>query len=237
MGRIFNALLLIVCLFIVPVCLLAEEVANDAIKIVVIGDSTVCEYPENNPNRGWGHYIGAYFSGNVEIVNLAKSGRSAKTFIKEGLWKQALNEKPNYILIQFGHNDSHNPEKPEATDAATDYRTYLKQYVYESRRIEAVPIFVTPMHRRTFHPDGTLNDNLKPYADAMKAVALEMDVAVVDLHASSGKLFQKLGDGESIKLASKPTDRTHFNAEGAQKMAELVMRELSTIMPEKLLKQ
>lgn len=209
---------------------------ESTVKIAVIGDSTVCEYPEENPNRGWGHYIGDYFNENVMILNHAKSGRSTKTFIKEGMWKKTLAEKPDYVLIQFGHNDSHSPEKPESTDAAGDYRDYLKQYVEESRAINATPIFVTPMHRRTFNEDGTLNDNLKPYADAMKDVAAELDVSVIDLHSSSGILFIQLGKEGSMALASSPEDRTHFNEEGAKKMAELVMKILAYIMPDELLK-
>ena len=53
--------------------------------------------------------------------NSAKNGRSTKTFLNEGLWAKALALKPDVILIQFGHNDSHDPKLPEATNAATDY--------------------------------------------------------------------------------------------------------------------
>jgi lysophospholipase L1-like esterase len=218
-------------------CISVPAFADDAkVKIAVIGDSTVCEYPEDNPNRGWGHYIGDYFNDRVEIINMAKSGRSTKTFIQEGLWEKTLAEKPDYVLIQFGHNDSHSPEKPEATDAATDYREYLKQYVNEAKEIGATPIFITPMHRRTFNADGTLKDNLQPYAGAMKDVAAEMDINYVDLHSSSGILFIQLGDEGSMTLASSPEDRTHFNEEGAKKMAELVMKILGYILPKDLQK-
>lgn len=158
------------------------------VKIAIIGDSTVCEYPADSPNRGWGHYIGESFRDNVQIVNLAAGGRSTKTFIGEGRWTKTLAEKPQFILIQFGHNDSHAKEKPEATDAATDYREYLRRYVTEARAAGAVPVFITPMHRRTFKPDGTLEDILQPYADAMKAVGAELHVPVVDLHTMSGEL-------------------------------------------------
>src|SRR5882724_4460385 len=114
--------------------LLAARAADTTpVKIAVIGDSTVCEYPEDSPNRGWGHFIGEYFRDNVKIVNLAASGRSTKTFIGEGRWAKTLSEKPQFILIQFGHNDSHAKDRPEATDAATDYRDYLRRYVTEAR--------------------------------------------------------------------------------------------------------
>ncbi|HEY3902152.1 MAG TPA: rhamnogalacturonan acetylesterase [Chthoniobacter sp.] len=205
---------------------------SPATKIVVIGDSTVCEYPDDSPNRGWGHYLGDYFRDSVKIVNLAASGRSTKTFIKEGRWTKALAEKPQYVLIQFGHNDSHAKEKPEATDAATDYREYLRQYVKEAREIGAKPVFVTPMCRRTFTADGKLEDNLAPYADAMKAVAAELKVPVVDLHETSSELYLKLGPEKCLDLANKPGDATHFNEKGAKAMAELVMSKLPEAVPE-----
>ena len=195
--------------------------------IWVIGDSTVCNYPENSNRAGWGQLLENYFDTNkARIFNLARSGRSTKTFIKEGLWQSTLDAKPNYILIQFGHNDSHDPKNPESTDSKTDYKDYLRRYITEARNINAFPILVTPMHRRTFNENGTLNDNLKPYADAMKDIANEMNVPLIDLHTSSGKLFAEMGPEESQTLANKYSDRTHFNKPGAQKMLELITPEL-----------
>lgn len=49
---------------------------------------------------------------------------------------------------------------------------------------------------------------------------------MIDLHATSGELFQNLGDAGSAELANKAGDRTHFNEKGAKVMAELVMKEL-----------
>jgi lysophospholipase L1-like esterase len=202
------------------------------VKIAVIGDSTVCEYSEDSPNRGWGHYLGGYFKDDVKIVNLAASGRSAKTFIKEKRWDKTLAEKLQFVLIQFGHNDSHAKDHPEATDAATDYRDYLRRYVTDARGIGAVPIFVTPMCRRNFKADGKLDDILEPYAEAMKAVGVELHVPVVDLHAMSGELYLRLGPEKSKELENKPGDATHFGEKGARAMAELVMSKLPVAVPE-----
>jgi len=202
------------------------------LRLVIVGDSTVCEYAAERPDRGWGHFIEEAFQpGSVQVINLAAAGRSTKTFIKEGRWQKALDAKPDYILIQFGHNDSHSPEKPEATDAATDYRDYLRRYLDDARAIGATPILVTPMVRRTFKPDGTLDDILIPYADAMKAVANEKHVALIDLHAASAGLIQKLGPDQAQTLANKSADRTHFNEKGARAMAALVIAGLPKADP------
>ena len=208
------------------------KAAHTPLRIVIVGDSTVCEYPEAKPERGWGHFIEERFKdGAVKVINLAASGRSTKTFIQQGRWKKALDEKPDYVLVQFGHNDSHAPAKPEATDAATDYKDYLRRYVDESRAIGATPILVTPMVRRKFDADGKLQNELQPYADAMKEVGTEKKVAVIDLHASSKKLVEQLGPTAAAELANKEGDATHFNEKGARAMADLVMKELPTAEP------
>lgn len=196
------------------------------LTIVIIGDSTVCDYPAEHACRGWGQFIAEHFKDSVRVANHAASGRSTKSFIAEGRWKRALGEKPDFVLIQFGHNDSHAKGRPEATDAAGDYRDFLRRYVDESRAANATPIFVTPMYRRTFNADGKLTDILQPYADAMKTVAAEKKVPVIDLHTSSGALFQKLGKEHCPELANAPADFTHFNENGARAMADLVMKEL-----------
>ncbi len=202
----------------------------EPLRMVIIGDSTVCEYPPESPLRGWGQFIQGYFKDNVKVINLAASGRSTKTFIAEGRWQKALAERPRYILIQFGHNDSHGPDRPESTDAATGYKDYLRRYIDDARAISATPILVTPMVRRTFE-DGKLRDDLTAYAAAMKEVASEKKAAVVDLHAASLKLVTQLGEAASAKHANAPGDRTHFSEAGAKAMAELVMQELPAVEP------
>ena len=213
--------------------------ASTPLRVVLIGDSTVCDYPATHTNRGWGQFIEERFKdGAVKVINLAAAGRSTKTFIQEGRWQKALEEKPDYVLIQFGHNDSHAPDKPESTDAATDYKDYLRRYIVESRAIGATPILVTPMVRRTFDAQGKITESQPPpnrsllfYVNAMREVGSERKVAVIDLHASSQALAEKLGPDASAEMANQKGDVTHFNEKGARAMADLVMRELPTAEP------
>lgn len=199
--------------------------------LLIVGDSTVCEYPEDEVRRGWGQFLQNCFKDGLKVVNHARSGRSTKTFIEQGLWKKAIAVKPAYVLIQFGHNDSHDPGRPESTDAATDFRDYLRTYIDETRAAGAVPILITPMYRRKFDAQGNIKDNLKPYADAMKKVAAEKKVPLVDLQTASEELYLKLGPEKTAEFANAADDRTHFNAKGAQAMAELVMARLPEAEP------
>ena len=206
--------------------------AAEPVRIVLIGDSTVCDYKLDRPDRGWGMFLSERFQpGTVEVVNLAAAGRSTKTFIAEGRWAKALAAKPAYVFVQFGHNDSHASDKPESTDAATAYRDYLRRYIDEARAAGATPILVTPMVRRTFKPDGTLDDTLAPYAEAMKAVALEKRAAVIDLHAASRALVEPMGPDRAQDFANKRGDRTHIKEKGARAMAGLVITDLPSADP------
>jgi lysophospholipase L1-like esterase len=204
---------------------------NQPMRMVIIGDSTVCNWPASDAlhREGWGMRIQEYFKSDLTVSNLAASGRSTKTFIQEGRWDQALKLKPDVVLIQFGHNDSHASTQPEATDAATAYRDFLRRYIDDTWAVGGVPVLITPMCRRT------PTDNLEPYADAMKAVAAEKKVALIDLHASSAKLYAQLGTNGVVELAAHlangEIDQTHFNAKGAQAMAKLVMDELPAAAP------
>lgn len=208
---------------------IAEPPSKIPLTIAIIGDSTVCDYPTDKPERGWGMFIEEAFTpGTVRVVNLAASGRSTKTFLKEGRWNKTLAEKPDIVLIQFGHNDSHAAERPESTNAATDYREYLAQYIDETRAAGATPILVTPMVRRNFHADGKLNDILQPYADAMKGVGAAKKTPVIDLFTASKTLVESLGPEKAAAHANKPGDNTHFNEVGARAMAELLLKELPT---------
>lgn len=210
----------------------SAESTNVPLRIVIIGDSTVCNYALKRPDRGWGMFIEERFKeGHAKVINLAAAGRSTKTFIKEGRWQKALAEKPDYVLIQFGHNDAHDAGKPEATDAATDYKENLRRYISDSRAIGATPILVTPMVRRLFDAEGKLQDELQRYAGAMKEVGAEQAVPVVDLHAASKNLVDQLGPEKSAELANKKGDITHFNEKGARAMADLVMKELPAAVP------
>jgi len=201
------------------------------LTIAIVGDSTVSVYAEANPTRGWGQMLPLFLDEQVKVDDLAIAGMSTKTFRPTGNWDKALAEHPDFVLIQFGHNDSHGHGKPEATEAAGDYTTNLERYVTEARAAGAIPILVTPMHRRTFDASGQLTTELLPYAEAMRGVAKKMNVPLIDLYAASGELFQSLGDTGSADLSASEKDRTHFNKKGATVMASLVAKQLGSCDP------
>jgi lysophospholipase L1-like esterase len=203
------------------------------VRIALVGDSTVASYPKPPADRpsltGWGQVFDEFFSDRVAVLNHAVSGHSSKSFIREGLWQKTLGAKPDYVFIQFGHNDQ--PGKGErSTDVNTEYQDYLRQYVKDARAIGAKPVLVTSVARRTFQ-DGQPHTTLQPYADAMQKVGQELNVPVIDLHAASLALLAELGDAGSADLSPSAADRSHFSRKGARTMAKLVAQGLPQVVP------
>lgn len=213
----------------------AATSANEPqIRILMIGDSTVATYtkpPQDRPDlTGWGQVFGEFFNDDVTILNRAASGRSSKSFIKEGRWKKAVAEQADYLFIQFGHNDC--PGKGDrTTDPATTYQDYLRQYIDEARAVNIKPVLVTPMTRRRFQ-NGMIWTTLRPYADAMLKVGREKNVPVIDLHQKSVALYNQLGDEKSADFSPSKSDRTHFSGKGAREIARLVAEEIPKAVPD-----
>lgn len=217
LGRLFAGVL--------ALGLFASARAAAPIHIALAGDSTVSNFPAANPKRGWGQFFAENFDRQVVIDNFAKSGRSTKTFLSQGWWQKLLASKPNYVLIQFGHNDSHAPERPEHTDPDGLYTELLRKFVADARAIGATPVLVTPVQRRT------RTDTLLPYVAAMKRVAAETHTPLIDLHQLSGELYARLGAAATARLQDTPSDLTHFNAEGARQIGRLVAGALGQVVP------
>lgn len=171
-----------------------------ASKIVLVGDSTTAVI------GGWGPSFCAYHvTSFAACVNLARGGRSSGSYIAEGSWNLALAEmatpgfSETYVLIQFGHNDQ--PGKPgRSTDLATGFPANLKRYVAETRARGATPILLTPLTRRQFI-DGRLQNDLEPWAEAVRGVARETNTPLVDLNRASAETVQALGPVLSARFA------------------------------------
>lgn len=201
-------------------------------RLILVGDSTMA------PRSGYGNALCEKFQ-QLACLNLARGGRSTKSYRAEGLWDTVLallNEKgapqKNLVLLQFGHNDQ--PGKPgRSTDLATEFGPNLAAYVNEVRATGNEILLVTPLSRRTFK-DGQLPNDLRPWAEAAMGVAAELGVPVLDLNASSHAALQALGQAGADELAEAPPrfDRTHLGPRGAALFAEQVRAGLLLLRPE-----
>lgn len=242
----FRALLTSAALLITHSPAAAQEAAS-AKRILLVGDSTVAS------GSGWGDAFSKLLAPGVECQNLARGGRSSKSYLTEGFWQKALDAKPDWVLIQFGHNDMPGKGPERETDAKSTFRENLVRYIAEARAKGAKPVLVTSLTRRNFNAQGKIDpahlvpsiegqgtkipDLLTDYVQAAKAVAAEQKVPVIDLNARSIEQVNELGpvaaaafDAKS-KDPAKP-DKTHLSTRGAAETAKLVADEIRKNVPE-----
>ncbi len=210
--------------------MLLPLMVSAAARIVLVGDSTV------NDQGGWGPGFRGSFGPEVEVTNLALNGRSSKSFRDEGAWAPAIAAKPDYILIQFGHNDGPGKGPERETDPKTTYRDNLIRYIDEARAAGAKPVIVTSITRRSFDADGKLkSDSLEPYIEAARAVAHEKNVPLMDLYALTRAQAEKLGpvgclEIDALDKDGKP-DTTHLSAKGRNEIGQMAAKEFVRVVP------
>ncbi|MFJ3303659.1 rhamnogalacturonan acetylesterase [Streptomyces sp. NPDC086549] len=199
-------------------------------QIILIGDSTVCDQP-GDPYSGWGQQLPQYLRKGISVANYADSGESTVTYLQNPLlWAtvQPLIRPGDPVLIQLAHND-------KTTDEAT-YRANLETLVAGVRDKGGRPVLVTPIVRRWFNPDGTLNNNTALLVNGLgvdhpaviRSVAAAEDVPLIDLTAKTKELVESLGveGSKSIYLYNEKRDNTHTSVHGATVYAGLVRDEL-----------
>ncbi|MBB3109811.1 lysophospholipase L1-like esterase [Paenibacillus phyllosphaerae] len=216
--------------------------SEEPFTIYIAGDSTVTDQPADGyPYAGWGQMLGAALKADAAISNHAISGRSSKSFIGEGRLQTILAElrASDMLLIQFGHNDQ-KLDEPRRTEPFTTYKEHLMAYIDGARSRGALPILVTPVHRRYYDGDQ-LVDTHGDYIVAMKELAEEEGVLLVDLAAKSKALFEQLGPegtksvfmwgapGEFLNFPGGVADNTHFQERGAIALAQLVAEGLKEL--------
>ncbi|MEU3339606.1 rhamnogalacturonan acetylesterase [Streptomyces sp. NPDC006668] len=195
-------------------------------QILLVGDSTVCDQPAD-PYSGWGQQLPQFLRKGVSVANYADSGESTVTYLgNPQLWGtvRPLIRPGDLVLIQLAHND-------KTTDEAT-YRANLETLVAGVRDKGGKPVLVTPIVRRWFNADGTLNNNTAllvnglgvDHPSVIRSVAAAEHVPLIDLTARTKALVESLGveGSKTIYLYNEKKDNTHTSAYGATVYAGLV---------------
>ena len=229
----------------------------------LVGDSTVADYTLYNdynskryPITGWGqvfqsfmksdslHKVSNIIQGDsVKVDDRARGGRSTRTFFEEGRWAEVyrLLKPKDVVLIQFGHNDAAE-NKPERYVNIQGYKEYLRLFVNQAREKGAVPVLITPVNRNYPWEQGRLSNVHGDYPQAVRDVAQELQVYLVDLtqlsidfFTSKGQdyvtnnYFMNLPGGVYEAYPDGQNDNTHFQPEGAKEVAHLVFSGLKSL--------
>jgi pectinesterase len=183
---------------------------------------------------GWGRGFKARVAGTAALVNLARGGRSSKSYRTEGHWAAVLAARPTHVLLQFGHNDQPGKGAERETDLPT-YRANMARYVAEARAAGAVAVIVTPLTRRRYTPEGRIASDLAGHAAAAREVAAATGAPLIDLHSLSVALLDRLGAERGAALgpvkAGAERDLTHLDEEGSALFGALMADQLAAAVP------
>ncbi|MCD7711118.1 MAG: rhamnogalacturonan acetylesterase [Porphyromonadaceae bacterium] len=211
------------------------EPTTKPITVFLCGNSTVVDQ-DNEPWGSWGQMIPRFFTDKVAIANYAESGRAANTFLAERRFDKALTQMKSgdYVFVEFGHNDE--KQKGAGKGPWTSFYTSLKEYIVKTREKGATIVFVTPTQRRSFGEDGKIEDTHGEFPVAMRKLAEEEGVPVIELNGMTKILYETLGVENSRRaFVQYPAntfpgqtealeDNTHFNPYGAYQIAQCVLQ-------------
>ncbi|MEU0738826.1 rhamnogalacturonan acetylesterase [Streptomyces sp. NPDC006134] len=200
--------------------------ARHARRIFLVGDSTVCDQP-GDPYAGWGQQLPRYLRKGLSVANHADSGESTVSYLADPrLWGtvRSLIRPGDLVLIQLAHND-------KTTDEPA-YRANLEALVAGARERGGRPVLVTPVVRRWFNADGTLDNGTALLVNGLgvdhpavvRSVARAHGVPLIDLTARTKALVESLGveDSKALYLTQEKRDNTHTSVHGATVYAGLV---------------
>ena len=214
--------------------------ASSFTTVHLMGDSTMAEkdLPKAGLERGWGMMLQNFLNPEeVKVINYAQNGRSTKSFIDLGLWDKvyAAIEPGDYVFIQFGHNDAKADDPARYAPAYGAYQDNLRLFIDGVREKGGVPVLLTPVARRWFKEGGLDRNCHTDYPAAMKAVAAEKNVVLLDVTTPTLDWIEELGDEASkayFMISTGKNDNTHLVPAGARKVTEIVCGLIKEQIPE-----
>jgi lysophospholipase L1-like esterase len=172
----------------------------------------------------------------ARVVNAGVPGNTTEQALAR-LEKDVLARKPNLVLVQFGINDSAvqvnaDPPAKGSTVPLAKYKDNLREIVRAVRRDGGRVILMTPNSMRwtpkflafygkpPYKPDDVQGFNvvLKDYAEAVRQLAREEKVPLVDAYAA----FEAHGKEEVQSVDELLTDGMHPNDKGHRLVADLL---------------
>ena len=193
--------------------------AASAPTVFLAGDSTVTDR-DGGPDVSWGQLLPRFLKPGVAVSNQAQSGETLKSFANALRLDKILSQmkKGDYLFVQFGHNDSKQSWPQTYVEPETTYKAYLKAYIAEAKLRGATPVLVTPMDRGNRTTGAPMHGH-GGYPEAMREVAKEEQVALIDLYAMSMVFYEAAGSDAPKILA----DGTHSTAYGGYEFAKCIV--------------
>lgn len=203
--------------------------------LFIAGNSTVVD-EGSEPWTGWGQVFPLFMDENIAVANYAESGQAANTFVSSRRFDKLLTQmKPgDWLIIEFGHNDQ--KQTGEGKGAYESFYDDLKYLIDGTRAAGGNPVLITPVQRRHFDEKGILKHTHGDHPDAMRKLAADEGVPLIDLTEMTTRLYTAWGPEESTKaFVHYPAgtfpeqeedleDNTHFNPFGGWQIAKCVVQ-------------
>lgn len=209
---------------------------SGVVTVFLAGNSTVVDQ-SYEPWASWGQMIPVFFKpGKVAIANYAESGETLSSYMAQKRFEKTLSlMKPgDYAFVEFGHNDQ--KQKGAGVGAFTSYKKDLEFFIAEVKKKGGNPVLVTSVQRRRFDNAGKIEETLGDYPAAVRQVAKEQNLPLIDLNAMTKTMYEAWGPEASIKAFvhfpansfpnqdKELADNTHFRPFGAYEVARLVIK-------------
>jgi lysophospholipase L1-like esterase len=220
------------------VCAVEIRPNNNATTLFLAGNSTVVDQ-DKEPWASWGQMIPRFFKPTVvAVANYAESGETLNSFWGEKRLEKILSlmKKGDYLFIEFAHNDQ--KLKGPGIGAFTSYKDMIRKFIVAVREKGGIPFLVTSMNRRNFDSSGQIRNTLGDYPEAMRQMAAEEKLAMIDMNEVSKVLYEAWGPTLSKKAfvhypansfpgqTSALSDDTHYNTFGAYELAKCIVQSL-----------
>ena len=194
--------------------------------LFLMGDSTVCDQPRE-PFNSWGQMITRFLKPEIAVSNQAESGESVAGALGKGrldkIWGDM--KRGDYLFVQFGHNDM----KSTAVNALETYTNTLRAVIEETRKRGGVPVLFTPVSRRSFDAQGKIRNSFNGYPDAVRLVAKERNVPLIDLQEMSAAFYEAMGPEGSHKAFANASENTHHSDYGSYEIARCIVQRIKDL--------
>ena len=209
--------------------------ANKQQTLVMVGDGTMANAAVESSVRGWGQLFPTHLT-DMDVVNLAQPGMSVRYLTAEpGVLDSLLMPfgKKDVLLIQFGQNDLRETNYLQYSPVDV-FIQRLSVVITAAQEKKMYVILCTPL-AVPFYMDGQLIDRLGAYTQAIRRLAEQKQLPLVDMEAVTKAWLTEIGeDGAKayyVDLDTAPAFVGEYllNEEGAKAVSQLATEQLKIL--------
>ena len=223
MAALLMAVTALRCMAADPMAQIDPAAFKAPVRVACIGDSITQGAGADN-GKSWPEQLQGLLGKSWQVMNFGLGGRTLLKqgdypYWKEPIYQDALNSKPDVVIIMLGTNDTKPQNWKHEAEFAADYREFVQSFQALASRPR---IYVCrPCPAPVTKPgEGDINEaGVLELIKRIDALAAEMKLGVIDMHAALADKLQML------------PDHVHPNNDGAGEMAKAALAVLTGRQP------